>query len=206
MQIFRHEAKQLIANTDSKHIIFNIFLKDGWANATRKDVGNRFQRGEATRHLHLPFAITGTVFEKHNIIKRETSCSLKLIAVIQVELEVKYFRLKRMQRGFLENTKWILCVVSMSKPLIAVRKIVVLFEQQATTFSLIVPHYNRPSRSFNASGKFESIVASYIRRMPAFDVFSNSQACVIQGQSTSCAKAQRTFYNQWCMGLELFSV
>lgn len=89
MQIFRYEAKQLIANTDSKHIIFNIFLKDGWDNSTRKDVGNRFPREEATRHLHLPFAITGTVFEKH-IIKRETSCSLKLIAVIQVELEVKY--------------------------------------------------------------------------------------------------------------------
>ena len=48
MQIFRYEAKQLIANTDSKHIIFNIFLKDGWDNATRKDV----------------IAITGTVFEK----------------------------------------------------------------------------------------------------------------------------------------------
>ena len=34
-----------------------------------------------------------------------------------------------------------------------------------------------------------SYVASYIRLMPAFDVFSNSQACVIQGQSTICAKA-----------------
>ena len=110
MQIFRYEAKQLTANTDSKHIIFNIFLKDGWDNATRKDVGNRFPRGEATRHLHLPFAITGTVFEKHNIIKR-------------VELEVKYSRLKRMQRGFLENTIWILCLVSVPKPLITVTKI-----------------------------------------------------------------------------------
>lgn len=110
MQIFRYEAKQLIAYTYSKHIIFNIFLKDGWDNATRKDVGNRFPRGEATRHLHLPFAITGTVFEKHNIIKR-------------VELEVKYSRLKRMQRGFLENTIWILCLVSVPKPLITVTKI-----------------------------------------------------------------------------------
>ena len=33
--------------------------------------------------------------------------------------------------------------------------------------------------------------------------FFNSQACVIRGQSYSCAKAQRTFYYQWCMGLEL---
>ena len=81
-----------------------------------------------------------------------------------------------------------------------------LFGQHATTLSLIVPHYNSPSRSFKASGKFESIVASYICLTPAFDVFSNSQACVIQGQSTSCAKARRTFYNQWCMGLELLRV
>lgn len=82
-----------------------------------------------------------------------------------------------------------------------------LFGQHATTLSLIVPHYNSPSRSFKASGKFESIVASYIRLIPAFDLFFfNSQACVIQGQSTSCAKARRTFYNQWCMGLELLRV
>lgn len=172
-------------------------------------MGNRFPRGEATHHLHLPFAITGTVFEKHNIIKRGTSCSLKLIAVIQVELEVKYSCLNGMQRGSLENTKCILCLLSMPKLLITVRAKILLsflFGQHATTLSLNVPHYNSPSRSFKASGKFESIVASYIRLMPAFHVFSNSQACVIQGQSTSYAKAQPTFYNQWCMGLELLSV
>lgn len=88
-QIFRYEAKQLFASTDSMHIL-KIFLKDGRDNATRKDAGNRSWRGEATRYLHLPSAFTATVFEKHNMIKRETSCSLKLIAVIQVELEVKY--------------------------------------------------------------------------------------------------------------------
>ena len=46
-----------------------------------------------------------------------------------------------------------------------------LFGQHATTLSLNVPHYNSPSRSFKASDKFESIVASYIRLIPAFDVF-----------------------------------
>ena len=52
-----------------------------------------------------------------------------------------------------------------------------LFGQHATTLSLNVPHYNSPSRSFKASDKFESIVASYIRLIPAFDVFFfNSQA------------------------------
>ena len=79
MQIFRYEAKQLIAYTYSKHIIFNIFLKDGWDNATRKDVRNRFPRGEATRHLHLPFAITGTVFENIILLKELSSRSNILV-------------------------------------------------------------------------------------------------------------------------------
>ena len=49
---------------------------------------------------------------------------LQYICVIKrVELEVKYSRLKRMQRGFLENTIWILCLVSVPKPLITVTKI-----------------------------------------------------------------------------------
>ena len=48
-------------------------------------------------------------------------------AVIQVELDVKYSlpELKGMQSGFLKNTKGIFCLVSMSKPLIAVTAIVV---------------------------------------------------------------------------------
>ena len=187
MQIFRYEAKQLIAYTYSKHIIFNIFLKDGWDNATRKDVGNRFTRGEVTRHLHLPFAITGTVFEKHNIIKR-------------VELEVKYSRLKRMQRGFLENTIWILCLVSVPKPLITVTKIakkkktakillLFLFGQHATTTATTVLQ----DRSRLVTNLRVSLLpTSALYQLLTF-FFFNSQARVIRGQSYSCAKAQRTF-------------
>lgn len=134
------------------------------------EIASREEKRRAICTSHLLLQVPS--LRKH-IIKRETtSCSLKLIAVIQVELEVNC--LKGMQRGYLENTKWILCLVSMPKLLITVTAKILLsflFGQHATTLSLIVPHYNSPSRSFKASGKFESIVASYIRLIPAFDLF-----------------------------------
>ena len=83
------------------------------------EIASREEKRRAICTSHLLLQVPSS--RKH-IIKRETSCSLKLIAVIQVEITV---------------TAKILLLF--------------LFGQHSTTLSWIVPHYNSPSRSFKAS-------------------------------------------------------
>ena len=47
-------------------------------------------REEKRRTIRTSHSLLQVLSLRKHIIKRETSCSLKLIAVIQVELEVKY--------------------------------------------------------------------------------------------------------------------